>query len=461
MAKTSAQIYQEFLDTFSDNMADPAKMDKLGVGFKAFMDAQKLIVADDGLAVYDPTKPYGLMWNQIEDTYYRYGHTIPTIQQQMRRVVCNGNPMFGGTVFRYLDKDDSALFEDGTDATSYVTGAEGGNYQVFVEIPKHYVRDYANGSLQYNIVSLTKFDGGVTDKSFRKSGWTDSGDGTDADNESSYAYISAFEGVRYDDGTGLLVDGTGSTPTLDLVNDKILSVSGYKPETNITRDQSRQMIANGSSKQFDWHRYSLMRRLFIIEYGTNDSQSAIPGYTENASGASYANDVMRTGLTLSLGNNSGSISGLDQFEAGGGDAGGFSGVVANSYRGIENFYGHLWQWVDAVNITNGQPFVNDIFGVFADDVYTGEYIRAKDSDGKDITNPLSSGYQSTLNSGSFFPKTIGSNSNSKITDNHYYASGNRVLSSGGSLAGSSGAGVSCLYGYNSSSIVSWNVCCRA
>ena len=451
---TKASVLQAFLKAFENNTEDPSNMDKLGIGYKAFMESGNIQVVD-GLVVYDPTQPYGVIWDEIEDTYSRVGHSIPAVQRQMRRCVTVGNPMFGGSVHAYLDANDSTLFEDGTDATSFVSDATG-TYQVMVEMPRFYSRMYKLGTLNYYWMSLTAFENGKTHTQFRKSGWTDSGDGTDADNEWEHAYFSAFECVLYDDSAASCIDGTGdsdNTAIIDLSNDKLISTSGYKPFTGITIVEGRTLIENGTGKQFDWHRYSAMRLCFIVEYMTHDSQEAIPGYTENTSSPSYANDAMKTGLTLSLGNNSGSISGSDNHIAGGGD-GGFSGVVANSYRGIENFYGHLWQWTDAVNISSQTPYVCGIDDTFASDSFVSPYAKAGDK------QTTANGYQSSLQDGSFFVKAIGASSAAKITDYYNQESGNRVLLSGGGLNNSSIAGVGCLSAHDDSSSSGWSVCSR-
>jgi len=447
---TKSSVEQSFLTAFENNMADPSNMDKLGIGYKAFMESGNTQVAD-GLAVYDPTKPYGMLWNDIEDTYFRLGHSIPTVQQQMRRVVTIGNPQFGGSVYKYLDADDSTKFEDGSDATAYVSNAAG-TYQVMVEIPKCYTHRYKDGANNYRWMSIKNFEGGSTDKAFRMSGWTDSGDGTDEAHESPYTYISAFEGVLYDGTTSnSCIDGTGNTGA-NTANDKIISTAGFKPWTDETIVTGRTLITNSGGKQFDWHRYSLMRMCFEIEYLTQDSQTAIPGYTENTSGANFNNDVMKTGLTLSLGNNSGSASGSANHIAGGGD-GGFSGVVANSYRGIENFYGHLWQWVDAINMSNYVSFICGIDDTFASDSFVSPYVSSGH------TQPNTNGYQSKVTA-DYLVEAVGSSSTSKVTDYYYQSYENRVLLSGGGLDDSSRAGLSSLSSSSSSSTVYWALVSR-
>jgi len=416
------------------------------------------IVSNDGtIYPYDDSMPYGWLWNDSTDVGYRLGHNIMTVQQQMRRVVCVGNPQFGGTIYKYLDADDSTKYEDGSDASADIAGAS--NRQVFVEMPKFYYRQYKDGALNYYWMGVKNFEGAVVHPAFKKSGWTDSGDGSNVANESPFCYISAFEGVLYDDSEASYIDGISTAPTLDLTNDKLVSIVGYKPTSTITIVQGRTLAANGGSKQFDWHRYSAMRFCFIVEYMTHDSQNAIAGYTQNTSGPVFDNDVLKTGLTTSLGNASGSISGSANHLAAGGD-GGYNGVVANSYRGIENFYGHLWQFVDAINFTSAQPFICEIYDTFASDTFTGEYISATDTNGVALTQPTTSGYQSKLHSGGFLIEAIGASSVAKITDYYYYASGNRVLLAGGFLHYYSLAGVGSLSAYYASSDADWRICSR-
>ena len=421
------------------------------------------VVATDGSIIYpyDDSMPYGMLWDDNTDMYYRLGHNIMTVQQQMRRVVCTGNPQFGGTVYKYLDATNSALYEDGTSATADIGGAS--NRQVFVEMPKFYYNQYKVGSLNYSWMGINNFAGAVCHPAFKKTGWTDSGDGSNVANESPFTYISAFEGVRYDTSESVYVDGIdGVDATIDFTattGDKLGSVVGFKPTSSITIVQGRVLVSNGGSKQFDWHRYSAMRLCFIVEYMSHNSQAKIPGYTDNTSSPNFNNDALKTGLTISLGNASGSISGSANHLAGGGD-GGYNGVVANSYRGIENFYGHLWNFVDAINFSNGQPFVCQIFDTFASDTFTGAYIRATDTNGVAITQPTTSGYQSKLHSGGFLVEAIGASSATKITDYYYYNSGNTVLQSGGPLSWGGGAGVGFLSGYFASSNVSWLLASR-
>lgn len=458
---TQSEVNQKLLDaqlTALSNIAVTPK--EVAYLSKVIIDGQKTADATGTLVTDDITAPYGYEWNMLTDTYKRLGANHIPIQEGFRRVVTVGNPQFGGTIYKYLNEDDSTLYEDGSSATADINGSTG--KQVFVQMPRAYVLEYTVGTVAKTWMSLAPFsvDTGTEvieatcDEAFRKTGWT-----TNGSNEWEHAYVSAFEGVLYDNSSASYIDGIATAPTLDLVNDKLGSVAGFKPTSTITIINGRTLCENGGSKQFDWHRYSFMRLCFNVEYMTHDSQTALPGYTENTSGPSFDNDALKTGLTLSLGNNSGSISGSANHLAGGGD-GGFSGVVANSYRGIENFYGHLWTWLDAINFTNAQPFICGIDETFASDSFVAPYTRATTTSGELITQPTSNGYQSELFSGGFFVKAIGATSATKVTDYYYYASGNRVLSFGGVLNDGSTAGVGCLYAKYASSSVYWTFCSR-
>lgn len=459
MAKTVSEIQQEFLVAFSTQLSNPTLMDKLGVGYKAFMDAQKAVDTNGSIvAPLDSTQPYGWLWNHITEESYRLGHNVPTVQMQFRRCVCNGNPRFGGSVLYYLDRNNSTLKEDGSSAATDISGSTG--YQVFVEIPKFYTYAYQDGSWNFMWMGIEPFENATTHPNFRNSGWTDSGDGTDSSHEATHDYISAYEGCLYDASATSFINGVDSNDTtslIDLVNDKIRSVSGLKPWVGITRAEARTLIANGGGKQFSWHQYTAMRYCFNVEYMTHNSQLIIPGYTEYTSGATYTTGVVYTGITNSLGNNSGSITGLASNNGGTSTT---SRVIANSYRGVENFFGHLWNWVDGINISNAQPFICNITDTFSDDNFTSPYIRAVDSNGLSITNATSSGYQSVLNAGTYFPKAVGASSLTKITDYYYYASGNTVLRFGGGLNDSASAGVGYLAASSASSVSGWDVCGR-
>ena len=415
-----------------------------------------------GFSLSDLTSPMGGIHDEVNDVWYDLGHNIPVVQMQRRRVVCTGNPMWGGSVYRYLDESNSALFEDGSSATAYVAGGSlagtSSTYQVYVETPKHYFIQKKVGSLNYFAVGLTPFtittlSGEVltsqTDKAFRKSGWTAEADGTNAANEYDYHYTPAFEGILFDTSASLTIaigDLSTNGVTLDTAADKLISVANLtlylQPCTTITRASARLLHANATNKQWHWHSYSMTRRLYLCEYKNHNSQSTIGGYTEG--GSFTYTKVAPTGTTLSLGNKTGAIlnNGSVIPTIGGVSS---SAIIGMSYRGEENIFGNVWKWCDGVNFSNWIPYVCDINDAYVDNVFTGDYVQAG------TAQPTLSAYQSTIQDGSFFVKSVGSSSAKDITDYYYQASGSRVLRLGGYLDDGSFAGLGYLYCYDASS----------
>ena len=403
-------------------------------------------------SVSDLTSPMGGIHDEVNDVWYDLGHNIPVVQMQRRRVVCTGNPMWGGSVYRYLDENNSSLFGDGTSALAYIAGGnlDGSQsiYQTYVETPKHYYIQKKIGGLNYYAVGLTPFtittlSGEVltsqTDNAFRKSGWTAGADGTDPANEYDYHYTPAFEGVLFDTSASLTIaDGNLQTNgiTLDTGADKLISVANLslyiKPCVYITRGNARLLHANATNKQWHWHSYSMSRRLYLCEYKNHNSQATIGGYTEGG-GFTYTK-VAPTGTTLSLGNKTGTILNNGSVIP---TIGGVStnAIIGMSYRGEENIFGNVWKWCDGVNINNRIPYVCDIGDTYADNIFTGDYVQAG------VAQPSLDGYQSTIQDGSFFVKSVGSSSAKDITDNYSQSSGQRVLFLGGNLGDGSGAGL--------------------
>lgn len=246
------------------------------------------------------------------------------------------------------------------------------------------------------------------------------------------------------------VNGTGAQTRL--TGDLIHSVYGYTPLTYFNRTERRQ------SRDGDFHELSIAAEeavilLYLTEYATwysQDAATGIPGYTEGTPWV-FAK-VCKTGITVGLGNNSGSVTYAQDQAANALCTYDWSAsptiVVANSFRGIENFYGHLWKWVDGVNInyigaplTDAEVYICNNPDQFADDTITN-YTQVKDQDGAAIDLPLVSGYQSALHKGLLWPSAVAGGSNTYITD-YFYASaaaGWRALLSGGSLVYGATAG---------------------
>jgi len=393
--------------------------------------------------------PYGVRWDTTNSSpamtkgivsggeFIAVAYTSYPIQEQMRRCVLDSS-----TVFQYYLNAENANYKENGD-TANIDGTDG---QVMVQIPRFHYIDQVDGDYRYFLISSKPFYFIKSDTSKVYSAvhpWFLEGGGL-----VDHKYFSAFEGVLYDVTAGSYVDGTGSS--LYAAGDKIHSVYGYVPMTYISRTEIRAACAvDGDYYQHCYWADHAMILLYLTEYANWYSQSAtygIPGYTEG--GSWDLAKRCKTGITATLGNASGSVSYGDALAALRCSYD-FSGtpdvVIANSFRGIENFYGHIWKWIDGINIQFiGDPLSDADVHVcnnpanFADDTTTN-YTDLS------IAMPLSDGYQSELHAGTFMPSSVsGGGSSTYITD-YYYASssaGWRALQSGGYLDyGASAPGV--------------------
>jgi hypothetical protein len=266
---------------------------------------------------------------------------------------------FFDTVAPWKDMKRCNLADDGT-VNAYYGDADyiedGTNGQVMVEIPKFYykmaplkldpiedsVGGYHTRKANYYI-SATKYEGFKTHPAFVKP------DGTERDK----AYVSAYEGCIYDVSASAylladeqIADFTAST------GDKLSSIANAKPCSGLTQQLTKpnsEILA--TNRGTGWHcmdikAVSALQWLFMIEYGTLNSQNAI------GLGVINGNEPKITGTTSSLGNSTGMASGTN-------------GLVSVSYRGVENPYGNIWKFTEGLTLwgdgtlRGGQPYICD------------------------------------------------------------------------------------------------------
>lgn len=337
--------------------------------------------------------PYGLTWDSTTDTYVRTGaQGYTAIQSQMRRCVLTAT----GTVAYYLDPTNSNFKEDGTPAN--LTGADG---NVMVQIPKFYVKYDMDSTLRKQSIGLTPELGYALHPAFIKSGV-----------EVPYRYYRAYAGV--------------------VQLGKLLSVSGVTPTRSLTIAQFRTYaMAYGTGwHQIDWNLLNAVRTLLFIEIGTLDSQAVLG--TGNHTSQVYGRT---TGVSNTIGNASSPANTAEWM----------------SYRGIENFYGDCWEFIDGINVNNYVPFINQDWLTFASDVYTGDYVTTG------ITMPAASAsYIKDMHFSplGIIPTAIGGSSVTHACDALWTATGSRIVFFGGSANSGAAAGASCLIANDASSAAS-------
>lgn len=321
---------------------------------------------------------YGLSWNESTDVYTRTGSATGAInlpvQAGMRRCLLND----AGVVTGYLHPLDSNYLDTGLPAD--LTGASG---QVMVEIAKFYKRQSYVGTTHTWEISLTPQVGFAVDPAFIKDTI-----------EVPFRYASAYDAC--------------------VVVGKLSSVSGAYPTTSQTRAQFRSAaLARGAGwRQHDYFLASAIQLLALIEYGTFNIKGAIGSGRVNLSGGGWTNGsyLALSGLSNNLGNRTGAV-----------QTGGTGGFLTDfmSYRGIENFWGHVWNFVDGLTVdatanTTTAPipmWVTNNAAYFAD---TGSVGMVKLVDATNI-GAVNEGYGATLTPGiaGFIPKTTGAGSTTK------------------------------------------------
>ncbi|TAL59173.1 MAG: hypothetical protein EPN85_09820 [Bacteroidetes bacterium] len=451
----------------------------------------------DGIPTFKGGSYYGTQWHELKGKYNRTGSTsgypvgvslgnsLLPVNAEMKRCLFLDN----GTINYYTDANDSTLKLGG--GASTLTGADG---QVMVQIPAYYYRYNYTDNVHtweispYPLIGFTLHPAFIKNNSAVPHRYigayeatmydVSAGIYTDgiyqtavscvfADADSSMTIASrtgvfslltvgdkiVVSGTTNNNGTktvASLVSATkitiseavvGETAAATVIEtekdwtattgDKLCSISGKAPINYGTRANLRAVAKNRGAgwRQEDYDLVSAVQLLYLVEYASFYSQSVIgAGLTDWSTawvGYNDNNPINNTGLSNSKGNTTFNLSKGD-------------GVVGSymTYRGIENWYGHLWKWVDGININNNIPYVSNNDTQFADDTTTNYTALG-------VTLINADGWQNTLCqiSRGFLPASVGATSSTKITDYCYQASGWRVviLAGGASIGADAGA----------------------
>jgi len=228
------------------------------------------------------------------------------------------------------------------------------------------------------------------------------------------------------------------TSNIDTSNDTLAAISGQYPLVGVTRDECRDLAANVGTgfRQQDFWLTCAVQMLYLVEYGTFYSQNELGDGNTNGSyvgSSSSQSDSPHTvaGASNALGNVS-----TDGTQP---SAGAKPGTAYMSYRGIENFFGNCWNWVDGFNIgivVDRDAFVSNNDADFADNTSTNYTDLG-------ITMASANGYVQNIADvpGAFLPNdTTGASSSTYLTDQFFQNTGNRVALFGGAAVDGALAG---------------------
>ncbi|MFH0995808.1 MAG: hypothetical protein V1844_09970 [Pseudomonadota bacterium] len=307
---------------------------------------------------------------------------------------------------------------------------------MMVEVPASQYIMCTDGNYKYFLISEKTFSFQKTDGTIITSAWHPWF--LEGGVFRPYQYWGAVESVWWDATDSAYHNHDGSTVFSS--GDKAVSIPGFQPITGNSRVDFRTLHSAFGAEYHTESYYAdeFMTLLFITEYGTLNSQAALPGYTEGTWG--YA-ATRRTGRTMLLGNMSGSIE--PKIASGEVDYtlnttyGIVAGEkIANSYRGVENIFGHIWKWLDGINLSERKIYLCNNPSAWAEDTATGYTDTG-------LYLPTD-GYQTNFHSGLMLPSAAsGGGSTTYVCDYLYSAAGWRALLSGGSLYHGAAAGAFC------------------
>ena len=370
-----------------------------------------------------------------------YHATLP-VHALMRACLLLDN----GVVNYYLNPTDWTKKASGE--ASNLDGTDG---QVMIEIPKFYrkVENPSAGVYQHKI-SLYPISGFVEIPKF---------------------YIGAYEAALNRStlklasvkNTTATYRGGNNNAAWDAAVNTLLGTSA----TAITLTNFRTYARNRGSNKWNvlpWRQAMLLYDLFIIEYATLNSQKAVNanltvnGYKQGGLGNGVSTAVsaewntfngyypfISCGASDSLANGTGEVPAV---KVNFGGAGVNRTFTVPRYRGIENIFGHIWEWQDGASVLHGAAggvskfYTCDLPANFADGTAANYDYRG------DI--PVTEGYLKKMlydAKGIMIPKEVGGSSATYFSD-YFYTPGLisawRAVLRGGLANRGSDAGFSCL-----------------
>ena len=321
-----------------------------------------------------------------------------------------------GNVVKYLDHSDwTAETRDGSEG------------QVMVEIPLHYRKCETDGTKRSVKISTQPLPG------FHKV---------------PKMYVSAYE-AALDRTNAKLASVVNTTAQYRGGNNNASYDGTYRsflgrPATSISRTNFRNYARKRKSGSTEWNcmTYDAQKTLywlFVIEYATLNSQAdynaelTTEGYRQGGLGAGVTAisnwsgyngyyPFVPCGYTDSLGNGTGVVT--YNAIASDGESVYYAAPVPR-YRGIENPFGHIWQWTDGINIrispteANGGDGLSKVFvcsdpSKFNDSNYDGYTHVGNEARGEGYVKEVIFGEY-----GEIMPKVVGGGSTTYFCDYHY------------------------------------------
>ena len=203
-----------------------------------------------------------------------------------------------------------------------------------------------------------------------------------------------------------------------VVNDKLHSYTGLAPTVSKTIGQFRTLVkALGDKFSLLDYRYFIIQMLYLVEYADYNSQAKLG---QGVCSITWDNkwDGLSAGGCDSLGMKSGCL--VDD------------GKHSVIYRGIENIYSNMWQFVDGITVQDRVAYICKDHSQYADSKITAPYKKVG------YTNGNTNGYTKNLGFDPDeplfrFPVEVGGGSSSGTGDYYYQDAGTRLARVGGNF----------------------------
>ena len=271
-------------------------------------------------------------------------------------------------------------------------------------------------------------------------------------NEVDYILLPAYEGCLYDTSAGAYL--TKDEQVMNTAEDKLSSIAGVKPASGVTQQLTRPNVEIlAQNRGANWHGYTIQaasanQMLMLVELAGNFQTVVGQGVVSITDSPNTTNNSSYTGSTASLGNGTGRAAETINERNGTEYTETADGKTAVSYRGMENPWGNIWDFVYGINIhgngnqKGGIPYICTDFN-FAESKNSGNY----ESAGFTVTN--ANGYISAFGYGNpdydwlFIASETAGTSALPIGDYHYVTAnlnGYRIAPLGGRWADGATAG---------------------
>lgn len=285
--------------------------------------------------------------NNIASSYLRRvgntdKHRALPIHSKMRRCLLRDD----GTVNYYLHSSNSTRREDGTAAV--LDGTDG---QVMVEIPKHYRKVTDIDGIRTVLISEVELTGYEHIKTCYISAYQAS---LDRISGKLSSVVNASVNFRGGDNTSAW-DGTYRSLLGTPVSN--VSLTGFRAYARARGSVSWNCL--------DYNVYKTLFYLYIVEYANLNVQAPFNAQLDSSqfkqgglgigvtdidsakwSAFNAYNPFLTCGVTNPLGNETGvvNVNMPSEYDAI------IKTISVSSYRGIENIFGHIWNWCDAVKV---------------------------------------------------------------------------------------------------------------